>query len=449
MAVQGIRYTTSGRLVLPKVRCECGCEHTEPTIDVYVGKNLIKRLPKYIEKRDLGKKCVLVADKTTYALAGEKAEKALRDAGFTVALCVVEREGDMGPDERAVGEVLLSMSLDTEFFVSVGSGCVTDITRIVAANTERPFVAVGTAPSMDGYTSTVAPLLFKGLKINAPAVCPEIIVCDLDILRTAPLEMFVSGVGDVLGKYIARVDWAIGNIVNGEPCCPVCCALAIGAVNRVLDNIDEIAARSEEGAKMLIEALLLAGLTIMIIGNTRAVASAEHSLVHYWDMEILKAGGKPPRHGTAVGVSTVLIWPLFEAFAKLDPAGFDVEKALKANPTREERIAFMNEHYGEQSAAVIMRENPEDFLSEEELTRRVKTVKANFPEIYEQIAKLPPLEKITSAIQTLGGPTTPSQIGVDEKLLARSLECAKDYRSRYTLLKTVYELGLTPRELLS
>lgn len=443
-----VQYDENGRLILPELECSCGCEHHESKIDVYIGKGLIPKLPEYIKQRGLGRKCVLVADKNTYALAGRDAQRALVAAGFDVLLCLVEREEDMEPDESAVGEVLMTMTMDTEFFVSVGSGSVTDITRITAAHTRRPFVSVGTAPSMDGYTSTVAPLLLRGLKINAPAVCPQIIVCDLDILRTAPREMFLSGVGDVLGKFIAKADWEIGHIINGEPCCPVCCDLAIGAAQKLLDHMDEIAQRTEMGTKLLIEALILAGMTIMIVNNTRAVASVEHSFGHYWDMEMLKAGLKPARHGTAVGVATLLVWPVFERFAALDPASFRLERALANHPSRDERIAFMNEHYGEKSAAVIMRENPEDFLDERELQRRFDAAVSRFDEIRAVIAKLPDSAQIREAILKLDGPVTPAEIGVDDELLKRSIACAKDYRSRYTLFKTIAELGLNAEDLI-
>jgi glycerol dehydrogenase-like iron-containing ADH family enzyme len=60
----------------------------------------------------------------------------------------------------------------------------------------------------------------------------------------------------------------------------------------------------------LIEALLLAGVTIMIVGHTRAVASVEHNIAHYWEMMQLRHGNPPPAHGTSVGVATLLAWPL-------------------------------------------------------------------------------------------------------------------------------------------
>ena len=53
----------------------------------------------------------------------------------------------------------------------------------------------------------------------------------------------------------------------------------------------------DEGIRILIEALLLAGMTIMIIGNTRAVASVEHNIAHYWEMMQLMHHKKPPQHG--------------------------------------------------------------------------------------------------------------------------------------------------------
>ena len=154
--------------------------------------------------------------------------------------------------------------------------------RINAARTGLKFVSVATAPSMDGYASAVAPLLHRGVKIQRPAVCPDVIVCDLDVLSTAPMEMIASGVGDVLGKYIAKVDWQLGQIVNGEAYCPVCAGIVMDAVNALVQNVEEIAARTEKGMQVLIEALLLSGVTIMIIGHTRAVASVEHNIAQYW-----------------------------------------------------------------------------------------------------------------------------------------------------------------------
>ncbi len=437
-----IGYDASHKLHLSGLACTCSCEHHLPSQDIYVGTNLIPSLPDYIRARNLGTHCVLVADNNTYEIAGRDVERRLVASGFSVIPCVIRREHAMDPDERACGEVLLSIQPETQFLISVGSGSITDTTRVNATRVKLPFVCVGTAPSMDGYTSVVAPLLLRGVKIHRAGVCPEIIVCDLDILRTAPISMVQSGVGDVLGKYIAQADWLIGSIINGEPYCPVCGQIVLDAVNRLMENIGEIRQRTEKGIRILIEALLLAGVTIMIVGHTRAVASVEHNIAHYWEMTQLLRGSHPPAHGASVGVATLLCWPLFQRFAEEDLSKLDLEKIKAGRQSREERVRWLRFAYGEEAAKAIIQDNPGDFLVWEEQLRRIQTAQANFAQLKEVILGLPSLERILKAMGDLGAPLTPAELGIDSALLNVSMHCAKDYRTRYTLFKLIDECGL-------
>ena len=66
----------------------------------------------------------------------------------------------MDPDETAVGEVLLTIQPQTQFLIAVGSGSITDITRVNATRTGLPFVSVephlpwtATLPSSRRYCS--------------------------------------------------------------------------------------------------------------------------------------------------------------------------------------------------------------------------------------------------------------------------------------------------------
>lgn len=437
-----ITYDADSRLIISGLECDCPCEHNQPEQDIYVGSGIIENLPKYIKKRGLGTHCVLVADNVTWEVAGRRANDLLTAAGYTVILCVIRRDGPMDPDETAVGEALLSLRPDTEFMVSVGSGSITDTTRVVAKRAGLPMVCVGTAPSMDGYTSVVCPLLLHGVKIHRPGNCPDIICCDLDILKTAPMEMICSGVGDVLGKYIAKVDWIIGNIINDEPYCYTCGQIVTDAVNKLVDNVEEIKSKSDKGLKILIEALLLSGMTIMIVGHTRAVASVEHNVAHYWEMMQLIHGHKPPQHGASVGVSTLLVWPIFTRFAKEDLSKLDLEKIKVNRISREDRVKWMLYAYEEEAANTIMAENEGDFLTWEEQERRIRRAQKRFGEIKACIEDMPPFEKIYDAMSRLGAQLTPEECGVDKELLNLSMHCAKDYRTRYTLFKTIDECGL-------
>lgn len=437
-----VSMNSEDRMVFSGLSCDCPLDHHVPNQDIYVGKSLLQRVPEMIRRRGLGKRCVLVADQNTYEVAGKETAHALINDGFSVELCVIRRAGEMLPDETACGEVLLSIRENTEFLISVGSGSITDTARVNAARTGLPFVCVGTAPSMDGYTSVVAPLLLRNAKIHRPGVCPEIIVCDLDILSTAPMPMIASGVGDVLGKYIAIADWQISQLINDEPYCKTCGEIVIDAVNRLVDHAQEIHNKSESGMRILIEALLLSGITVMIIGNTRAVASVEHNIAHMWEMKQLANGKKPPSHGSSVGVATLLIWPLYERFAKEDVAKLDLQSIYEKRISKAERERLIRHAYGEEFGSTIIRENPEDFLSWEEQKRRIDRVQSRFAEIQQVIGSLPPYHKIESAMRTLQAHLTPAEEGIDQELLSLSMRYAKDYRARYTLLKTIDECGL-------
>ncbi len=437
-----ISYDEDRRLTISGIECGCGLEHQEPTQDIYVGAGIVENLPKYIKKRGLGTHCVVVCDKNTYPIAGARVCELLKDNGFEVILCKLMREGDVDPDERSVGEVLLSIQAETEFLVAVGSGSITDTCRVNAARNKLPFVSVGTAASMDGYTSTVAPLIMRGLKIHRPGPCPEIICCDTQIIATAPDWMMAAGVGDVLGKYIAKADWLIGNIINDEICCPTCCEIVTDAVNKLVDNVEEIKAKSEKGVQILIEGLLLAGVTIMIVGHTRAVASVEHNMAHLWDMEALSEGRRAPSHGLCVGIGTLMVWPLFERFANEDLSKLDLEKIRANRLSRERRIEWMHRTWGVENGDAIMAENEGDFLSWEEQERRIRRAQSRFPEIQAVLRDLPPIEKIRHVLEVLEAPTDALQLGVSERVKNISIHCAKDYRTRYSLFKLLDECGL-------
>lgn len=442
MAVQ-ITYAGDGRLTFGHVACDCGLPHMQPQVDVYVDAGILDSLPAYVARRGLGRRCVLVADDNTYPLAGARCERLLAQSGYDVTPCVIHRAGAMEPDERACGEVLLSIQPDTDFLLSVGSGSITDTTRINAERCGLPFVCVGTAPSMDGYTSAIAPLLLRGAKIHRKAKCPDIIVCDLDVLRTAPQDMVIAGVGDVLGKYIAIADWRIGAVINDEVFCPACGEIVGSALDKLMANMQGIRNRTEAGIRALIEGLLLAGLTVMIIGHTRAVASVEHNIAHHWEMLKLALRQTPPSHGASVGVATLMVWPMYTRFAR---EGFvkkpDIPALLAGRISREDRVAWMRQAYGEEAARAIIAENPGDFLTDEEHARRIRRAVEREQDIRAIIRDMPAFEDVRGAMALLGAPMTPEDVGVDAGMAALSLRAGKDYRTRYTLFKLLDECGL-------
>jgi glycerol-1-phosphate dehydrogenase [NAD(P)+] len=436
-----IRYAEN-RLLLPEIKCDCGLNHGVPDIDIYIGRDLIERIPQYLGQRELGSNLVLVTDNIVYEAAAKQALAVLENAGYHVNLCLLERDRPLIPNETALGEILLTLDNSTEFLLAVGSGSITDLTRYAAHLSKKPFAVVGTAASMDGYTSVVAPLTFGNLKVNKPAGFPKVLICDLDIMSRAPFHMFLSGFGDVIGKYMAKADWLLGSIINGEVVCPACIGIVTQAVEQCIENVDQIKRRSIEGTRALIEGLILSGLTILIIGHTRPVASNEHSMSHYWEMMQLQAGVEPPQHGLSVGVATVYCLQFYERYFGLDPHKFRLEEARAAYLEPERQVRLVLDKYGTKIGSAIVRDNDQIGISWSEVERRFHALRANHDRIRQQLAFLPKAKQIRDVYHKMDYPWPAQAIGIDDQLLLNSLLYAKEYRNRYTVFKSAHELGV-------
>lgn len=436
-----IRYAAN-KLLLPEIHCDCGLNHGVPDIDIYIGRGLIDKLPGYLRQRQLGTNLVLVTDNIVYEVAAKNALAVLENAGYNVNLCLLERDCPLIPNETALGEILLTMDNSTEFLLAVGSGSITDLTRYAAHVSKKPFAAVGTAASMDGYTSVVAPLTFGNLKVNKPAGFPKVLVCDLDIMSQAPYHMFLSGFGDVIGKYMAKADWLLGSIINQEVVCPACIDIVTQAVEQCIKNVDQIKNRTVEGTRALIEGLILSGLTILIIGHTRPVASNEHSMAHYWEMMQLQAGVEPPQHGLSVGVATVYCLQFFERYFELDPEKFRLEEAKAAYLQPEQQTQLVLDKFGAKIGSAIIRDNDQIGIGWPEVERRFHALKAKHDQIRRQLAFLPKARQILEIFRKLGYPWPAKAIGIDDRLLFNSLMYAKEYRNRYTVFKSAHEVGV-------
>ena len=138
----------------------------------------------------------------------------------------------MEPDETNVGLAIMHFDPSVDAVLGVGSGVVNDISKIVSNISNKFYCIVGTAPSMDGYASATSSMTRDGLKISLPSKCADLIVGDIDILCNAPIKMMVSGLGDMLAKYISIAEWRISNLINGEYYCETIAQLVRTALKK-------------------------------------------------------------------------------------------------------------------------------------------------------------------------------------------------------------------------
>lgn len=301
--------------------CACGKSHKVDIQAIRVGSGVMQELPGIL--RDLGASHIfLVADNYTYEAAGRQVEQLLDQAGLPYHKRVFQTETPLVPNEYALGSVLAAMTSQDDMLLAVGSGTLNDVTKYVSARTGVPYVIAATAPSMDGYASTVAPTILDGFKTTLPAVYPAAIVADVDILKDAPMPMLTAGFGDIIGKFTYLADWRLSHQLNGEYYCPEVAGVIEAAVETCAANAKALAQREPQAIQAVTEALILSGLAMGMVGVSRPASGAEHQMAHYWEMDALRRGEEHPLHGNAVGVGTVLAASLYEMAAEYLPQGF-------------------------------------------------------------------------------------------------------------------------------
>lgn len=301
--------------------CACGKSHKVDIQAIRVGSGVMQELPGIL--RDLGASHIfLVADNYTYEAAGRQVEQLLDQAGLAYHKRVFQTETPLVPNEYALGSVLAAMTSQDDMLLAVGSGTLNDVTKYVSARTGVPYVIAATAPSMDGYASTVAPTILDGFKTTLPAVYPAAIVADVDILKDAPMPMLTAGFGDIIGKFTSLADWRLSHQLNGEYYCPEVAGVIEAAVETCAANAKALAQREPQAIQAVTEALILSGLAMGMVGVSRPASGTEHQMAHYWEMDALRRGEEHPLHGNAVGVGTVLAASLYEMAAEYLPQGF-------------------------------------------------------------------------------------------------------------------------------
>ena len=174
----------------------------------------------------------------------------------------------------------------------MGSGVIQDLCKYVSYQAKLPYYIVATAPSMDGYASKGAAMIWDNMKVTYNAHVPEVIIGDVDVLKDAPMEMIQSGYGDILGKYSCLNDWKLSRVVNGEYFCRYVYDLTYEILCKTKDLGPKLLERDAAAIETLMEALVGVGIAMAYVGNSRPASGSEHHLSHFFEVTGIM-NGKP------------------------------------------------------------------------------------------------------------------------------------------------------------
>lgn len=398
--------------------CRCGHSHEMFTKLVRIESGCLEQFENWMEQVELTGKRAAVYDQNTYSAKGLKRPAAHQE--------IVLSPQNLHADEHATAQVLAQLGEDVQVLIAVGSGTVHDIVRYCAHQRGIPFVSCPTAASVDGFCSTVSAMTWEGFKKTLPGVAPVMVLADTEVIRQAPLHLALSGVGDILGKYTALLDWNIGHLLTGEFLCPVIEDMTRQAVEAVHSSCRRVAQQEPEAFEQLTYGLLLSGLAMQMMGNSRPASGAEHHLSHFIEME---PQGLPLHstalHGEKVGVGTALTSGEYHRLADIQDIGPHLRAYEPLSPETLEGI------FGPRLLPSVLGENTSDCLG----AVTPQAIAQQWSAIRQLIAELPTREELESLFREIGAKSTLEDLGLDHSQLPALLEHSPAVRNRLTLMR--------------
>jgi len=417
-----------------------------PACDILIGPGAIRDLPAVMEK--LGTcKAFVFADRNTYRVAGERVCQILRDDGNQVKSHVFA-DDHLEPDERSVGLAVMCFDPKCDVIVGVGSGVINDICKIVANLTGRPYVIVGTAPSMDGYASATSSMERQGLKVSVSSKCPDVIIGDTEILAQAPMKMLVSGLGDMIAKYVSICEWRISHLINGEYYSEEIAAMVRLALRKCVDNSAGLLQRDEAAVAAVFEGLAICGIAMSYAGLSRPASGCEHYISHVLDMRAAQFKTPVETHGIQCAMGTWITATLYEKLKAVKP---DREKALQyvAEFDYAAWCEQLRQLLGAGAETMIAQETREGKYDKEKHADRLEVILQNWDGILQIMEEeLPSAARLEKLLDQLNLPKKISEIGTEEKLLPTILGATRDIRDKYVLSRLLWDLGISPEEAL-
>jgi glycerol-1-phosphate dehydrogenase [NAD(P)+] len=366
----------------------------------------------------------VVSDENTYDVLGRRIERALGAA----ASVVLERP----QADELTADRLLERSRGVEALIAVGSGTLNDLCKYVARRTGRPSIVFGTAPSMNGYATSTASISRDGYKHSLAATAPRGVFLDLAVLAAAPVRMIRAGLGDVLCRSTAQVDWLLSHLLLDTPYAEDPFAIQAADEQALLERAGGLAKGDPEAVLALVRLLVLSGLGMLLVGSSHPGSMGEHGISHFIDMFLHPHPGS--LHGEQVGVASLTMARLqaeilsHEEPPRVVPQALD-EEAMRRRygPLADDCLAVMRAKRLNGEGACTLNARPE----------------ARWPGLRRRLQAITAApERIEQAMRAAGAAVRPQDLGIAPAFYREAVRHAREIRERYGMLDLAADAGL-------
>ena len=424
-------------------KCSCGKTHQSPLSHAEIAPGALERIVDTVHGIGRNLTILVVVDRITRTIAGEKTQQLLGKDGHHVGLLTLPDSSDGRPhaDEPSLSLVHTAMN-GVDLAVAVGSGTVNDLTKLTSFRLGIPYIAVATAPSMNGYTSAIAAILVNGVKRTVDCHQPFAVIADIDLLKAAPHHLIAAGLGDLESKPTATADFRLSGLLRNSYYCSAPEKVVLDAEKRAAENAAGLRTREVESVQALTEALILSGISMTLAGSSSPASGGEHLISHFLDMTCERDGRVEGWHGAQVGVATLITAALYEHLRSRSPNDIDIERIIADRTPREAPYSEIRRIHGPFADEVIAEHNAK-YLAPDDLTKELSAIQENWSSIWrnlDEVLRSP--SRIKRILKAAGAPTTASELGLEMIHLERAFAHARFIRRRFTVLDFADDLGV-------
>ena len=194
---------------------------------------------------------------------------------------------------------------DFDTIVGIGGGMAIDVAKYISWKLNKRLVSIPTILSVDAFTTPAAGVRNNHDVEYLGTATPNPLIIDYNILRTAPKELNIAGVGDLFSIHTASFDWNYANS-KGKSEYPFS-DKAIEGGEKILEfiynNIGSIRENNNNGLRAIVEAYISLNTICLPLDHFRIEEGSEHYLFYELE-ERLK---RPFIHGNIIGLGIYLL----------------------------------------------------------------------------------------------------------------------------------------------
>ena len=282
--MQGQRKSISHTMELPR--------------QIVVGENNIEEVGKFLHGLcPNSKKVSIISGKNVKKIFGEQIDSSLKESKINSIWHLAT--SNLVKDTKQIQKKVKNAK--TDLIIGIGGGRSVDIAKLCSFNLRKPFVSIPTSASHDGIASPFVSV--RGEKPHSlVATAPLGVFVDVNVIKGAPKKLLASGCGDLMAKVTAVKDWQLGRDKKGEYYGRYSADLASMSAKILIESSPSFSKKGID-ARIIVEALISAGVASCIAGSSRPCSGAEHLFSHAVDHLEFGVG----LHGEKVGIGAIMI----------------------------------------------------------------------------------------------------------------------------------------------